>query len=245
MLGDGLMEIEFRRLKNNKNGVLAILSCILCFILGYFLLITLDGYTFTQISLSQLQYSIYTVFSQFGFFIFPVLSTYLISSDYKDANIAFYQTLGKTATSYYINKIISLTIFISIGNLISAIFISLLYKDFSNLFLFMLKIENVSIFIVFISSLCAFIFKNTITAFCVNFGIWILSIVLSSIHNFFKVLCFYDASLSRHSEFEQILNTYNSFDISILIEVSYNIIILLIVILIIKLLNKRWIKNGI
>jgi len=66
--------IEFIRMKNNKTGFFAIMSIVLCFVLGLFLLVTLDGYKLSEISLSTLQYSVYTVFSEFGFFILPVIA---------------------------------------------------------------------------------------------------------------------------------------------------------------------------
>lgn len=237
--------VEFIRMKNNKTGFFAIMSIVLCFVLGLFLLITLDGYKLSEISLSTLQYSVYTVFSQFGFFILPVIAIHIISNDYKEKNISFYKSIDENEITYFIKKIFALITYMAIGIVISAIILAILYKDFSNIILFIFKLENVSIFIVLISSLIAHLFKNNIAAFCINFGIWILSISLSVVHNIFKLLCFYDASLVRHSEFEKLLNSYRAFDNSILFEIAYNFIFLIIVLGIIKIFKKRWIKNGI
>lgn len=237
--------IEFIRMKNNKTGIFAIISIVLCFVLGLFLLVTLDKYTFSEISLSTLQYSIYTVFSQFGFLILPVIAIHIINNDYKDKNISFYKSINENEITYFLKKFLALITYMSIGIVISAIILSLLYKDFSNIFLFILKLENVSIFIILISSLISFLFKNNIAAFCINFAIWILSVSLSVVNDLFKLLCFYDASLIRHSEFEKLLNSYTSFDNSVLVELSYNCIFLIIVLCLIKIFKKRWIQNGI
>lgn len=237
--------IEFIRMKNNKTGFFAIMSIVLCFVLGLFLLITLDGYKLSEISLSTLQYSIYTVFSQFGFFILPVIAIHIISNDYKEKNISFYKSINENEITYFIKKIFALITYMSIGIVISAIILAILYKNFSNILLFILKLENVSIFIVLISSLIAFLFKNNIAAFCINFGVWVLSVSLSAVHSIFKLLCFYDASLARHSEFRKLLNSYRAFDNSILFEIAYNCIFLIIALGIIKIFKKRWIRNGI
>lgn len=76
--------IDLIRTKNNHMGLYAISVCILMGILGLFLLVSLDGYKFAEISLGMLQYSIYTVYTQFGFFIFPVLAINFIAIDYKE-----------------------------------------------------------------------------------------------------------------------------------------------------------------
>lgn len=78
------MMIELYRIKNNHIGLFSVMVCILMGILGLILLVSLDGYKLDEISIGLLQYSIYTVYTQFGFFVLPVLSIYLITIDYKE-----------------------------------------------------------------------------------------------------------------------------------------------------------------
>ena len=237
--------IDLIRTKNNHMGLYAISVCILMGILGLFLLVSLDGYKFAEISLGMLQYSIYTVYTQFGFFIFPVLAINFIAIDYKEKNISFYELLGYNPVSYFLHKAIVLLGFITIGNIAVSVILSVVYRELANVILFFLKLENVSAFIVFISLLYAYLFKNLMVSYCVNFAIWVLSIVLYSVDEVFQIICFYDASLERHSAFEDVLKSEVSVHCSALEEIGYNIIIFLLVICVIYLFKKRWKKNGI
>lgn len=237
--------IELKRIKNNHIGIYSILACILSGVLGFFLLISLDGYKFEEISLGLLQYSVYTVYTQFGFFIFPVLAIYSITIDYKEKNIAFYKNLGFNEQSYFLCKACTLLIFITVGNIFTSMIISIIYGDFSNVLLFLLKLENVSVFITILSLLYAYLFKNMMVSYCVNFALWVTSIVVYSIHDFFKIFCFYDASLEKHSDFQEVLESRVFMHTSVISEVLYNIITLIIILFIIYAFRKRWSENGI
>ena len=239
------MLFEIRRMKNNHIGLFSILACVLCAILGLFLLVSLDGYSIKDISLGLLQYSVYTVYTQFGFFIFPVIPIYLISMDYKDKNILFYKESGKTPLIYFLDKVCALLLCISFGNILVALSISIPYRNFKNSLFFFMKIESVSIFIILIASLLAYMFKDMMIAYGINFAVWVFSIVLSTINKAFSLLCFYDASLDRHINLEQTLKGNNFMDKSVINESLYNAVIFLIVICIVQLFRKRWVKNGI
>lgn len=59
--------LEIKMLRNTKDGLMIILSSILGLILGFLLLVSLDGYKPYEISLNLFEYSVYTVYTQFGF----------------------------------------------------------------------------------------------------------------------------------------------------------------------------------
>lgn len=237
--------IELKRIKNNYIGLYSILTCILSGILGLFLLISLDGYKFQEVSLGLLQYSIYTVYTQFGFFIFPVLAIYSITIDYKEKNIAFYRALGFEGYSYFLYKAGTLLIFITIGNIATALISSCVYGDFSNMLFFLIKLENVSVYITLSSMLYAYIFKNMMVAYCFNFAFWVMSIVLYSMIDLFKIFCFYDASLERHSSIQIVFESKKFMHVSVVNEIFYNIIALVLIIFIVYVFKKRWEENGV
>lgn len=237
--------IELYRIKNNHIGLIFIAVCILMGILGLILLVSLDGYSFDEISMGLLQYSIYTVYTQFGFFVLPVFSIYPISIDYKEKNIAFYKLLKYNEHLYFLQKLAVLLIFSVFGNLIVSLFVSAIYRNFSNFILFFLKIENVSAFIMLISLLYAFVFKNIMLSYCVNFAIWVMGIVLNSINNSLKIFCFYDATLEKHSLFQDVLESEAIMHSSVISEILYNVVVFLLGLIVVTLLRKRWTKNGI
>lgn len=239
------MKIELMRARNNHVGIYMIFACILCGVLGFFLLVSLDGYAFREVTRGVLQYSIYTVYTQFGFFIFPVLAIYLITLDYKEKNVVFYRLIGLNGCTYFLYKAITLLIYVTVGNILTSIIVSIIYKDFSNVILFFMKLENVSVFIIIISLMYAYLFKNMMSAYCVNFALWVASIVLYSVGDFFKYLCFYDASLERHTSFQKILEKGVFMHGSVMDEMIYNIVIFIMVLFVVFISKKRWIKNGI
>ena len=239
------MLVELYRIKNNHIGLFSVMVCILMGVLGLILLVSLDGYRLDEISMGLLQYSIYTVYTQFGFFVLPVLSIYLITIDYKEKNIAFYKLLKCNEHLYFLQKLAVLLIINTIGNFIVSFSVSVFYGNFLNLGLFFFKLENVSVFITLISLLYAFVFKNLMISYCVNFAIWVTGIVLYSINSSLKIFCFYDASLEKHSTFQDVLESGVIMHSSVFTEIIYNAVVFFIGMVIVTVLKKRWMKNGI
>lgn len=237
------MNMELKRCINNRTCIYAILSCFLAFILGYFLLITIDHRT--VISLNDLYYSVYTVYSQFGFLIFPVIVSYVFSIDYKDKNILFYKMMGIKLVQFYLYKIAVLIISFTVGTLSALLCVAFIYNDFTNIIFVSMKYLSVLIYIILMSSLFAFLFKNILGSFCVNLLVWILGIVSSTIHPTFEYFCYYDASIERHKLFDEMLHNNTLNFKFICSDLGYDIIIFAIVILLINIFSKRWVKNGI
>lgn len=237
--------LEIKMLKNSKNGLIIIFSSILAFVLGLLLLVSLDGYKLEEISVSMLQYSVYTVYTQFGFFIFPIIPMYIICNEYSDKNIIFYQEIGYTPLKFVINKIISIALFVTIGNILVSLMIALMYTNFNTILMFFVKIQNISIYIIMVSIMISYLTGNFIKSFCINFGFWILGIILSTLNKSLSIFAFYDATLVRHNVFERILENNKLFDISLIYEIIYNILVFIIISLIVIIFKKRWVKNGI
>ncbi len=160
------MKLEFIRSLNNKTYLYVLLSVILCFVLGYILLVSLDKLDY--VSFNELIYSVYTVYTQLGFFIFTVITFNFFMLDYKQKNILFYKNIGFNEYSWYLSKLIILLSWITISNFVCLTFVSIIYKDFSNFFEIFLYYQNILIYIVLYCSALAFLFKDTMVAFTIN-----------------------------------------------------------------------------
>ena len=77
--------MEFRKDVKNRYFIYYLATVIICFVLGYVLLVSLDK--ISNPSLEELFISIYTVFTQFGMLIFSVLTIQTFATDYKAKNI--------------------------------------------------------------------------------------------------------------------------------------------------------------
>lgn len=239
--------LEIKMLKNTYHGAIIVFNSILCSLLGFLLLVSLDGYAPTEITISQLQYSIYTVYTQFGIFVFSIIPIFLISNDYKEKNIFFYKTLNYSPIKYMINKIISIMLYTSVGNIIVTFAISMIYMNSNAFLLFFIKIQNVCFYIVVLASLLSYLFSNFIKSFCICFALWIFGIVLSTINSNLYWFSYYDAVLLKHELFADVLDNKIKLDLYDLVtsEFMFNMVILITTLFLTIIFRKRWRKYGI
>lgn len=108
--------MEIKKNIRNKYWVFCIITVGICFFLGYFLLASLDK--ITHPSVQELYNSIYTVYTEFGMLIFPVLILQTFSGDYKNKNILFYKLMGYNWLRYFLEKLLINFLFISIPTII-------------------------------------------------------------------------------------------------------------------------------
>lgn len=83
--------MEFKKNIKNRYFLFYLLTVVICFLLGYVLLLSLDK--IAHPSIGELYISVYTVFTQLGMLIFPVLVIQTFSTDYKGKNILFYKLI--------------------------------------------------------------------------------------------------------------------------------------------------------
>ena len=95
--------MEIRKNIKNHFFLFYLLTVAICFVLGYVLLVSLDK--ISNPTISELYVSIYTVITQFGMLIFPVLIIQSFVSDYKNKNILFYKLMGYNWLRYFLTKI--------------------------------------------------------------------------------------------------------------------------------------------
>lgn len=235
--------MEVKRSINNKSYLFCIGSIILCFILGYILLVSIDK--IEQVQLNQLLLSVYTVLTQFGMMVFPFVTIYSINVDYKEKNILFYRNFNIGPIKYFLSKVASSMLWFTIIIIVSIFSISIYYRDFTFLLPTILLYVSVLFYTTIISSCFAFIFKNMLAAFGVNFFMWIGSIVLGTIFIGFKYVAYFDASKSLYSYVDDYYSLGNPIASQLFESTVYNIVTFTIVIVIIRILSYKWLENGI
>lgn len=184
--------MELKRSINNRSFLFCIATVTLSFVLGYILLISIDKVKY--VTLKQLFFSVYTVFTQFGMMIFPLVIIYSINSDYKEKNILFYRVMGIEAKQYFLRKLGVMLLWFSCA-LIAVIFVvCIIYGDFSEFWVMLVYFENAIAYIILIASFLAFVFKNMLVSFCMNLLIWISSIILLTVFPNRHYIAYFDAS---------------------------------------------------
>lgn len=163
--------MEIKRSINNRNFLFCIATVVLSFVLGYILLVSIDK--FENVTLKQLFFSVYTVFTQFGMMIFPIVVMYSINSDYKEKNVLFYKVIGIEAKQYFLRKLGVMLLWFSCALVAVIVAVCIIYNDFLEFWVMIMYFENVIVYITLIASLLAFMFKNILVSFCMNLFIWI------------------------------------------------------------------------
>lgn len=237
--------IEFKRSIINKNYLYSLITIALCFVLGFILLVSIDKIKINDITLNVLFQSVYTVFTQFGMLILPIIVIYSFNIDYKEKNILFYQLLDINEITYFLTKVGVLIFWFSLYIFVFNALTCIIYKDFSKFMIMFAYYENVVIFYVLIVSCIAFLFNNLISSFCLNLFLWISSIVASTVSEGLGFLAYYDASSKLYQNLLLYLETNNTSYLSIFNSFTYNLLTFILVTSLIYIFKKRWKKNGI
>ncbi len=235
--------MEIKRTINNKSCIFCVGIVILCFILGYFLLVGIDK--IKNVTIEQLLFSTYTVFTQFGQMIFPFVVIFSINVDYKEKNILFYKSLNINEIQYYLHKVIAMTIWFLVGIILSIVTVSIIFNNFSYCINSILYYFNTTFYTIILSAFFAFIMKNMLGAFGINLAAWIGSIILCTVLPDLKYIAYYDASNVLYSDFEKYLKTSNVLYLHRYEGIIYNVVVMIILLIFVKLASKKWSKNGI
>lgn len=149
--------MEIRKNIKNHFFLFYLLTVAICFVLGYVLLVSLDK--ISNPTISELYVSIYTVITQFGMLIFPVLIIQSFVSDYKNKNILFYKLMGYNWLRYFLTKIAVILAWMSIIVFGGVIGISIVYQDFSYTLATLFYFESAIIYEILLASMWGFLFK--------------------------------------------------------------------------------------
>lgn len=235
--------MEFKKNFRNKNIIFYFIVVIICFGLGYFLLASLDKIIHPTIE--ELYTSIYTVYTEFGMLIFPVLMLQTFSNDYKNKNILFYKLIGYDWLRYFGTKVLLNFCMISIPTVVGTLLISMIYGNFSYLLVMIFYFESVLCFQVLLECMWGFLFKNMIVAYVVNFAYWLFSIVFATASANLSFLARYDAANAVYKDLSNYFVTQSNQYLNIGGNCLYTMGVVVVVMFVIFINRRRWEKNGI
>ncbi|MCI5839339.1 MAG: hypothetical protein MRZ81_02145 [Peptoniphilaceae bacterium] len=238
------MKSEIKRAFRNKFFLFYLGIGILFIFLGYVLLITIDEVK--HVTYSDISLSVYTVFSQFGPMIYTALNITMITSDYKDKNIAFYKEMGNDSVKYFLKKVCIIFIISLITSLLVSAVVCFFYNEPTMFLFYFLKLEALLLSFGVLNLIIAFIFKDFTKSFFINLFLWIGGIVIAGIDDKLSFLAYFDASMKNYNTFVQIIDKkiLNPYAL-VLNDYLFVIIILVLAIVISFIFKKRWRKNGI
>lgn len=235
--------MELRKNIKNKYFLFYISTVVICFILGYVLLVSLDK--ISSPTIQELFISIYTVFTQFGMLIFSVLIIQTFVVDYKGKNILFYKLMGYDWLHFFSGKVITLFCWMSITTISGILLISLIYQNFLYTAITIFYFECVLIYEIMLSAMWGFLFRNVIVAYVTNFAFWLVGMIASIATPNLSFLARYDASNAVFLRFNQYYNTQNQAYLDVAGNCLYSAALIVLVLGILFIFRKRWEKNGI
>lgn len=237
---------EFKRNFKAKNIILFVILGLGVLLLGLVLPVTIDKVAYDKLSYSLAAESVYTVYTQFGIFIFSAIIINFISDDYKEKTIYFYKKLNFNPVIYYLEKVLLVISLLGITSLVSSLALSVLFKNFQLFAPVFLKTLAVLILFAIMSCFFAFVFDNFVKAFIVNFIFWLVGNLLSAGRGFWEYFCYYDAANTNYNIFISFLDGK---DVGIgkllLTDYAYDLVVLILCLILIFIFKKKWIKNGI
>lgn len=235
--------MELRKNLRNKNIIFYTLTVIICFLLGYFLLASLDK--IINPTIQQLYNSIYTVYTEFGMIIFPVLILQTFSNDYKNKNILFYKLMGYNWLKYFLTKVILSFCLLSVPTILGLVLVGVIYNNFSYLGIMIFYFESVICFQVLLECLWGFMFKSLIFGYVVNFAYWLFSIMFATASEKMSFLARYDAANIVYKDLSEYFTTLDGKYLHIAGNCLYTAATFCVVFIIIYFSKRRWSKNGI
>lgn len=240
------MKFELKRGFRSHYFLFIILLNIFCVVLGYILTKTVDK--ITLISFEEFVLSVYTVYTQFGVFLFSTVMIMQYSIDYKEKNILFYKALKTPPLLYFIFKLSMVVLGTIVGTLTTTFILCALYKKWGMFIIIFLKTEAVMIYYSLISSLLGYIMENFLIAFFVNMSCWITGILISGISPYLKIFAYYDSSSTDFNNYLAFLEgniPIQNFYKTLINNYIFDIMLFVGVLLLVFIFKKRWIKNGI
>lgn len=235
--------MEIRRSINSNSYLFCIITIVACFVFGYILPISIDHVE--ELTLYDYFNSVYTVITQFGPLVFSIVVIYILNTDYREKNILFYRNMSYGPLKHILLRLLPVIVYFTITLLAVTFLTCLAYGEQKNYWIMFWYYENALVSEIIIGSMFAYLFKNILLAFCVNLAVWIGQILLFTSSKIFALLAYYDASNKLYDELSQFLSTGDKSYIHIGNSILYNVALFLILIVVIILFRKRWIKNGV
>ncbi|WP_058486654.1 ABC transporter permease [Defluviitalea phaphyphila] len=240
------VNIELKRGIGNRFFIIMILLGGLNVLFGYILLVTVNE--MPQFTFGDFVAATYSVYSLFAIFIFSPIIISQFYTDYKGKNIMFYKSLNYSALRYYISKVFMILIGTIMGGIVSTLLICAPFGKFDFFLIVFLKIEAIMSFYSITVSFWGFVFHNFLAAFFTNLIVWFIGIIISMQSTSLRIFAYYDSSTLDYKRFIDFLQGkigLKSFFYNIGENYLFNIIVFISIAVLVKVLEKRWIKNGI
>ena len=216
--------------------IILIAIIVAIFAMGWILPIGIDKVT--RLSYREYLFSTYTVFTQFGFLMFSFLVSFFINKEYSGKTILFYRMMHTNSLTFYIKKVLTLTVE-TLGSILVLLFIvSFIFMDFSVILQMFFLLSMISIQYILIVALISFLSANVLLSIGFSILYWITTVL------FFAI---FDASNELYLNVQNFLEGSEnsiSFDHNLLI-ILYIIVLTVIALAIARVNNKRWLRLGV
>ena len=216
--------------------IILIAIIVAIFAMGWILPIGIDKVT--RLSYREYLFSTYTVFTQFGFLMFSFLVSFFINKEYSGKTILFYRMMNTNSLTFYIKKVLTLTVE-TLGSILVLLFIvSFIFMDFSVILQMFFLLSMISIQYILIVALISFLSANVLLSIGFSILYWITTVLFVAIGGFSNELYLNVQNFLEGSE-----NSI-SFDHNLLI-ILYIIVLTVIALAIARVNNKRWLRLGV
>lgn len=237
--------LELKKTISNKIMIILIAIIVAIFAMGWILPIGIDKVT--RLSYREYLFSTYTVFTQFGFLMFSFLVSFFINKEYSGKTILFYRMMNTNSLTFYIKKVLTLTVE-TLGSILVLLFIvSFIFMDFSVILQMFFLLSMISIQYILIVALISFLSANVLLSIGFSILYWITTVLFVAIGGFLRFFAIFDASNELYLNVQNFLEGSEnsiSFDHNLLI-ILYIIVLTIIALAIARVNNKRWLRLGV
>ncbi|AQL53037.1 peptide ABC transporter permease [Enterococcus faecalis] len=237
--------MELKKTISNKIMIILIAIIVAIFAMGWILPIGIDKVT--RLSYREYLFSTYTVFTQFGFLMFSFLVSFFINKEYSGKTILFYRMMNTNSLTFYIKKVLTLTVE-TLGSILVLLFIvSFIFMDFSVILQMFFLLSMISIQYILIVALISFLSANVLLSIGFSILYWITTVLFVAIGRFLRFFAIFDASNELYLNVQNFLEGSEnsiSFDHNLLI-ILYIIVLTVIALAIARVNNKRWLRLGV
>lgn len=216
------------------------------FALGY--VMQIPGYP-DGVDLAGTMLGTYVILTQMGIFILPALCAAYFCTDFNEHAILFYRELGYSSASYYLVKVITLTLFFSIGTLVGSFAACMAYGDLSPLPVMYVHYEAVILTYFAFYGTLACLLASFIKAYFASFAYSLIALYVALSVPALRFLQFFEQNGFVYKNLETNIANLSTFPEMELPHLSlcvvYAVAVLAINTLVIFILRKRWLRNGI
>lgn len=187
-----MLQLEIKRSFHNRTALYILLVNLICFGLGVILPVGLDH--IQVMTAADFSFSVYTVYTQFGMMIFGFMIAHMLSQDYTNHYIYFYNQFGITLPRNIWNKFI---VFFSENILCMGVLLLISYFYFHNSKLLLATFGLIAATIIsYFLVVCMIVLfnRNVLIIVGISLLVWLTSIIMVTFGGIGKYFNVFDAS---------------------------------------------------